>query len=126
MKRAAVDPDRTAGAAVLRRVDEPTEKEPSQSPQMQLDTNDKTAGAVSGALETHNPSNSLQHGAQPGKFICWYYLLNALMSSSYLEVHHTLTLFPSISKICFFQAPPKLVPPNGLTMKNASSSNTCA
>jgi hypothetical protein len=70
MKRAAIDPDRTTGAAVLRRVDEPTEKEPSQSPQMQPSANDKVAAAVSGGKEAHKSPISSQH-AQPRAGKCF-------------------------------------------------------
>jgi hypothetical protein len=80
MKRAAVDPDRATGAAVLRRADEPIEKQPSQSPQMQPTSNDKAAGTVSGRAEAHNPPISAQPGA--GKcFTRLRFLKNTLMSS---------------------------------------------
>lgn len=65
MKRAAVDRDRNTGAAVLRRVDEPTEKEPSKLPQIKPTDNDKAAGGGSARIEAPNPQITLQH-AQPG------------------------------------------------------------
>ena len=70
MKRAAVDPDRATGAAVLRRADEPIEKQPSQSPQMQPTSNDKAAGTVSGGAEAQNPPISSHH-AQPAAGKCF-------------------------------------------------------
>jgi hypothetical protein len=60
MKSAAVDRDRTTGAAVLRRVGEPAAKEPSHSPQMQPSASDKAAKSNPRALEAHNPQIASQ------------------------------------------------------------------
>ena len=70
MKRAAFDRDRTAGAAVLRRVDEPTAKEPSQSPQTQPANANKVVEGAPKAAEAHNPLISSQH-AQPSAGKCF-------------------------------------------------------
>jgi hypothetical protein len=65
MKRAAVDRDRTTGAAVLRRVDEPIEKEPSKSPQVKPGATVKAAGGSSANIEAPNPQIASQHD-RPG------------------------------------------------------------
>jgi hypothetical protein len=70
MKGPAFNRDRPAGAAVLRRVDEPAEKEPSRPVQKQPAANDKAAGHVSGAAEANNPPIASQH-AQPGAGKCF-------------------------------------------------------
>lgn len=65
MKGAAVNRDRTTGAAVLRRVDEPTDKEPCELPQAKHTANDKAAGGGSASIKAPLLQIASQH-TRPG------------------------------------------------------------